>query len=68
MKNPSNSDNAAARGMTLKQKRELAKTCMLLCMGVLIVTGVAHTRQTRQVHKAAGWAMAGASAYHASLY
>lgn len=57
-----------AIGMTIKQRRELAKNGLIVCLGTLVITGVTRTRDARQIHRAAGWTMVGLSIYHASLY
>ncbi len=55
-------------GLTMKQKRSIAKVGMTVSLAVLVVTGLNRTRNSRKIHLAAGISMIGFSAYHAALY
>ncbi len=54
--------------MEQTQARQLAKTGLIVSMGVLAVSGFIRNRTARKIHVAAGFAALGLSVWHYSLY
>lgn len=54
--------------MTLKEKRSLAKTGMVVSMGALVATGFMRNREASALHIGSGLALVGFSYWHYKLY
>lgn len=65
---PARSGHARCGAEARRNKRELAKLGMTVCLGVLVVTGLCRSRTSRRWHAAAGVALVGLSAWHHFLY
>lgn len=63
--NPATVSNAAS---SLKEKRSMAKTGMIVSMGALVVTGFMRNRESSALHVGSGLALIGFSYWHYKLY
>ena len=58
----------SSTAMTIKDKRSMAKTGMIVSMGALVVTGFMGNRESGALHVGSGLALVGFAYWHYKLY